>query len=107
MPSYLKSTGVARTRFGGVGFTQKRLDGLFRKGYIDGAFNSWPGKWILPAAPATVCYFDDMDAQGYALFTYTVGFYMGSVDSALPGDAPDSSDVTIHSSIARVSVFTS
>ena len=95
---------MARTRFSSSGFTQKRLEGLFKKGYQDGAFNGWPGKWNLPAAPAAVCYFDGVDDQCYALMVYTVAFFMGAVDTEPRSPkVPGSLDVSYHNGIARVS----
>ena len=105
MPVYLRPAGVARTQFKSSGFTQKRVDGLFKKGYQDGVFNGWPGEWSLPAAPAVLCYYEALQDQEYALLAYTVGFYMGSVDSTPGPGVPDPCDAGIHGRICQVRCF--
>ena len=105
MPAYFRSSGIQRTRYKSAGFSQKKIDGIFKKGFYDGAFNGWPGEWSLPAAPATVCYFPSREEQEFSLHIYTVAFFLGSVE-AIPGvEAPDPADGDIHQQIAQVGVF--
>ena len=68
-------------------------------------FNGWPGEWSLPAAPAVLCYYEALQDQEYALLAYTVGFYMGSVDSTPGPGVPDSCDAGIHGRICQVRCF--
>ena len=83
----------------------KRVKGVFSKGYKDGAFNSWPGKWTCPAVPAEYCYHDDREAQLFSIHLYTVGFFMGAAEASTGPKVPGPSDASYHQKIAQASVF--
>lgn len=105
MPSYLTETGIGRTQYRRANYSSKKMRGAFGRGFSDGVFNGWPGKWTTPAAPANLCYSEHPESQLFSLFTYTVGFYMGATESSRGPDVPEPTDAVMHQKIAQASVF--
>ena len=88
-----------------AGWSLKRIRGTFSRGFKDGAFNGWPGKWSCPAVPSDYCYQDDREAQLFAIHIYTVGFFMGAAEASTGPKVPGQDDAGYHQRIAQASVF--
>ena len=83
----------------------KKIKGAFSKGYRDGAFNGWPGKWSSPAVPAEYCYQEEREAQLFAIHIYSTGFFMGAAEASSGPKVPGPNDASYHQKIAQASVF--